>query len=59
MRIISRLYFGFASLLVIMVGITLFGLLKISIADNNLTKLSEQTAVEQRQAINFRGSVHD
>ena len=42
-----------------MVGITLFGLLKISIADNNLTKLSEQTAVEQRQAINFRGSVHD
>jgi methyl-accepting chemotaxis protein len=59
MRIISRLYFGFASLLVIMVSITLFGLLKISIADNNLTKLSEQTAVEQRQAINFRGSVHE
>ncbi|WP_137220856.1 methyl-accepting chemotaxis protein [Shewanella sp. MEBiC00475] len=59
MRIISRLYFGFATLLVIMVGITLFGLVKISIADNNLTKLSEQSAVEQRQAINFRGSVHD
>ncbi|WP_160053396.1 methyl-accepting chemotaxis protein [Shewanella litoralis] len=59
MRIISRLYFGFASLLVIMVGITLFGLFKISVADSNLTQLSEQTAVEQRQAINFRGSVHD
>ncbi|MGP1831918.1 methyl-accepting chemotaxis protein [Shewanella frigidimarina] len=59
MRIISRLYFGFASLLIIMVGITVFGLVKISIADNNLTQLSEQTAVEQRQAINFRGSVHD
>ncbi|MCL1103301.1 methyl-accepting chemotaxis protein [Shewanella saliphila] len=59
MRIISRLYFGFASLLVIMVGITLFGLFKISVADNNLTQLSEQTALEQRQAINFRGSVHD
>ncbi|MGX9463307.1 methyl-accepting chemotaxis protein [Shewanella sp. A14] len=59
MRIISRLYFGFATLLVIMVGITLFGLVKISIADNNLTRLSEQTAFEQRQAINFRGSVHD
>jgi methyl-accepting chemotaxis protein len=59
MKIISRLYFGFTSLLVIMVGITLFGLIKISIADNNLTKLSEQTAIEQRQAINFRGSVHD
>ena len=59
MRIISRLYFGFASLLVILVGITLFGLFKISVADSNLTQLSEQTAVEQRQAINFRGSVHD
>ncbi|GGQ16452.1 methyl-accepting chemotaxis protein [Shewanella litoralis] len=42
-----------------MVGITLFGLFKISVADSNLTQLSEQTAVEQRQAINFRGSVHD
>ena len=59
MKIINRLYAGFAILLVIMLGITLFGLVKISIADDNLTQLSEQTAVEQRQAINFRGSVHD
>ncbi|MCT6700184.1 methyl-accepting chemotaxis protein [Rheinheimera sp. 4Y26] len=59
MKIINRLYAGFAILLVIMLGITLFGLVKISIADDNLTTLSEQTAVEQRQAINFRGSVHD
>jgi len=59
MKIINRLYAGFAILLVIMLGITVFGLLKISIADENLTELSEQTAVEQRQAINFRGSVHD
>lgn len=59
MNVIKRLYAGFAILLVIMLGITLLGLLKISIADNNLTQLSEQTAVEQRHAINFRGSVHD
>jgi methyl-accepting chemotaxis protein len=59
MNVIKRLYAGFAILLVIMLGITLLGLVKISIADNNLTKLSEQTAVEQRYAINFRGSVHD
>jgi methyl-accepting chemotaxis protein len=59
MTVIKRLYSGFTMLLVIMLGITLFGLFKISIADHNLTKLSEQTAVEQRQAINFRGSVHD
>lgn len=59
MNVIKRLYSGFAVLLLIMLGITLFGLFKISIADENLTELSEQTAVEQRQAINFRGSVHD
>ncbi|MBU1619829.1 MAG: methyl-accepting chemotaxis protein [Gammaproteobacteria bacterium] len=59
MNVINRLYSGFAVLLLIMLGITLFGLFKISIADQNLTQLSEQTAVEQRQAINFRGSVHD
>lgn len=59
MNIIKRLYAGFAILLVIMLGITMLGLVKISIADNNLTQLSEQTAVEQRHAINFRGSVHD
>lgn len=59
MQVIKRLYLGFAVLLVLMLGITLVGLYKISIADENLSKLSEQTAVEQRQAINFRGSVHD
>lgn len=59
MNVIKRLYAGFAILLVIMLGITLLGLVKINIADNNLTQLSEQTAVEQRHAINFRGSVHD
>jgi methyl-accepting chemotaxis protein len=59
MNVIKRLYSGFAVLLLIMLGITLFGLFKISIADKNLIQLSEQTAVEQRHAINFRGSVHD
>lgn len=59
MKIIKRLYTGFAFLLVIMVGITILGLVKIGIANHNLTQLSEQTAIEQRQTINFRGSVHD
>jgi methyl-accepting chemotaxis protein len=59
MKIIKRLYTGFAVLMVIMFGITVLGLVKIGIADKNLNQLSEQTAVEQRQAINFRGSVHD
>ncbi len=59
MNIIKRLYAGFTVLLVIMLAITILGLIKIGIADKNLNQLSEQTAVEQRQAINFRGSVHD
>jgi len=59
MKIIKRLYTGFAFLLVIMLGITILGLVKIGIANDNLTQLSEQTAIEQRQTINFRGSVHD
>jgi methyl-accepting chemotaxis protein len=59
MKVISQLYAGFVFLLAVMLGITIFGLLKISVADKNLNSLSEQTAVEQRQAINFRGSVHD
>lgn len=59
MKIINRLYLGFAVILVIMLTITLVGLYKINIADKSLTELSQQTAIEQRQAINFRGSVHD
>lgn len=59
MKIINRLYAGFALLLFLMIALSLFGQYKISIADANLNQLSEQTAVEQRQAINFRGSVHD
>ena len=59
MKIINRLYSGFALLMLIMLSISLIGLIKISIADKSLNQLSEQTAVEQRQAINFRGSVHD
>jgi methyl-accepting chemotaxis protein len=59
MNVIKKLYLGFALILLFMVSITLFGLIKIGIADHNLTLLSEQTAVEQRQTINFRGSVHD
>lgn len=59
MSIINRFYAGFALLLAMMLAISLIGFLKISVADDNLDQLSNQTAVEQRQAIDFRGSVHD
>lgn len=59
MKVISRLYFGFTLLLLLMMLTTVIGVLKIKSADQLLTKVAEQTSVEQRQAINFRGSVHD
>jgi len=59
MKVINRLYFGFALLLILMTLTTVMGVLKIRKADQILTTVAEQTSVEQRQAINFRGSVHD
>lgn len=59
MNVINRLYLGFALLLLLMMLTTVIGVLKIKEADQLLTKVAEQTSVEQRQAINFRGSVHD
>ncbi|WP_331346570.1 methyl-accepting chemotaxis protein [Cellvibrio sp. UBA7661] len=59
MKVINRLYLGFLLLLLLMVLTTAIGVVKINNADTLLTKVAEQTSVEQRQAINFRGSVHD
>lgn len=59
MKVINRLYIGFVLLLLLMILTTVMGVLKIRKADQILTTVAEQTSVEQRQAINFRGSVHD
>lgn len=59
MKVINRLYVGFGLLLLLMMIITVMGVFKIRNADQILTTVAEQTSVEQRQAINFRGSVHD
>ncbi len=59
MKVINRLYVGFILLLLLMMLTTVIGVLKIRKADQILTTVAEQTSVEQRQAINFRGSVHD
>lgn len=59
MRIATRLYLGFAIILVLMLGLTAYGIFQVVQVDNRLTKVNQQDSVEQRQAINFRGSVHD
>lgn len=59
MTIATRLYAGFGTLLAMMLAITVFGIIQVVQADRLLTGVNEQDSVEQRQAINFRGSVHD
>lgn len=59
MKVIKKVYCGFAILSLVMVGVTLFGFFKISIADKNLVQLSENTSIEQKRAVDLRGSVHD
>ena len=59
MRIAARLYTGFGLLLALMLGLTIYGVFQVIQVDRGLTKVNQQDSVEQRQAINFRGSVHD
>lgn len=59
MRIATRLYLGFGLILALMLGLTLFGIYQIIQVDRQLMSVNTQDTVEQRHAINFRGSVHD
>ncbi|MBA3987678.1 MAG: hypothetical protein C0463_00920 [Idiomarina sp.] len=52
MRIATRLYLGFAIILVLMLGLTAYGIFQVVQVDNRLTKVNQQDSVEQRQAIN-------
>ncbi len=57
--IIKSLYVGFSVLIALMLVITAIALVKVSSIDSALTNVNENFAVKQRQAINFRGAVHD
>ncbi|MCC5880589.1 MAG: methyl-accepting chemotaxis protein [Idiomarina sp.] len=59
MRIATRLYLGFGLILILMLGLTIYGVFQVTQVDRALTEVNQQDSVEQRQAINFRGSVHD
>ncbi|MCL5049968.1 MAG: methyl-accepting chemotaxis protein [Firmicutes bacterium] len=52
MRIATRLYLGFAIILVLMLGLAAYGIFQVVQVDNRLTKVNQQDSVEQRQAIN-------
>tara|TARA_Y100001951_G_scaffold91585_1_gene85683 strand:+ start:2045 stop:3052 length:1008 start_codon:yes stop_codon:yes gene_type:complete len=50
---------GFAVLLVLMISIAVVASWQVGIIDSTLSAIVDGNAVKQRQAINFRGSVHD
>ena len=55
----QRLALGFAVILAMMVVLTLIGVNRVGVIRNSLVAIDAQHSVKQRQAINFRGSVHD
>lgn len=59
MKIATRLYLGFGVLLLLLIGVTAMGMLKVSFIDETMSRVNDVESKKQRYAINFRGSVHD
>ncbi|EOV0802073.1 methyl-accepting chemotaxis protein [Campylobacter coli] len=55
----ARLYFSFALIIFIMLFIAVFSIAKVNFLDKTLTIATGENALISRQAINFRGSIHD
>ncbi len=55
----ARLYLSFVCVIAIMLSITIYSIYKVNFLNASLNKATNVNAAIQRQAINFRGSVHD
>ncbi|XOZ34463.1 methyl-accepting chemotaxis protein [Halomonadaceae bacterium KBTZ08] len=55
----QRLSLGFGAVAVLMLLIAVIGVMRVNFIDRTLTAVNEGASPKQRQAINFRGSVHD
>jgi methyl-accepting chemotaxis protein len=55
----SRVYSGFALVLMLIVVLTAIGIAQVSKVEGSLSTIADLNSVKQRYAINFRGSVHD
>ncbi|WP_027995084.1 methyl-accepting chemotaxis protein [Simplicispira psychrophila] len=55
----QSLYIGFGAMIVVMLGVTLAAIVKVQTIESALKMNSQQHALIQRHAINFRGSAHD
>ncbi|MEP1446674.1 MAG: methyl-accepting chemotaxis protein [Paraglaciecola sp.] len=54
-----RLLIGFSVVSLLMVVLTMVGIYRVNMIADTLTTMTEINVVKQRNAINFRGSVHD
>ncbi|WP_077531088.1 methyl-accepting chemotaxis protein [Vreelandella utahensis] len=59
LTIAQRLALGFGIIVALMLFIAVIGAMRVNFIDQTLTDVNEGASPKQRQAINFRGSVHD
>jgi len=59
LRVGQRMTVGFSAVIGLMVVLTLIGIHRVHLIENDLHTINDVNAVKQRLAINFRGSVHD
>lgn len=55
----AKLYLSFSFIIIIMLLVTFFSIAKVNFLDNALRITTDRNALISRQAINYRGSVHD
>ncbi|MHB0775831.1 methyl-accepting chemotaxis protein [Halomonas sp. WWR20] len=59
MSLRTRLMAGFSTVMVLMIVLTLISIFQVNAIDRGLTTVNDINGVKQRQAIDYRGSVHD
>ncbi|WPZ35106.1 methyl-accepting chemotaxis protein [Thalassobaculum sp. OXR-137] len=59
MRIIHRIFLGYAGVLLLMLGLAVVAVVQVNSISASLGIINDVNSVKQRYAINFRGSVHD
>lgn len=59
MKLSYRLYGGFGIVVLVAIIMVIIGIIQVIRIDKNLNTITNDNAVQQRYAINFRGSVHD
>lgn len=59
LRIGQRMAIGFTAVIALMVVLTVIGIHRVRLIEQDLHAINDVNSVKQRLAINFRGSVHD